>query len=200
MNIEKDPYPIEKRRRPILTFPRAPELVVPFPPRSQDWEETFPALIKPWLDGLRAFWLPAEQMFQLESGDLIRVDGIEPQTPYEEPLEGVFWEKYKTPAQIRKMVLQNEPSAKLQFDILDIARGEDAVTRAELCQQIPSQQNRQVYIVQMYQVNTPGAFNQWLSTFKGSMFSGSLTAGYQDAWGSTVYEVDKPVRLHAGKK
>jgi len=187
-------YPRPHRPRPILVFPRPPEQVVVFPPRSDEWPETLPALIKPWLDGLRAFWLPADQMFQLESGQLITVDGIEPETPYQEPLEGVFWEKNKSAAAIRKMILSNDPSPNLNFNICDIAKEADAYSRAGLCQAIPGQRDAHVYIVQMVQVNTPGAFNQWLETWLGSKFSGCLTVGYQDPWGATEYEVNYPAR------
>jgi hypothetical protein len=151
-------------------------------------------LIKPWLDGVRAFWLPADQMFQLESGQLISVDGIEPYAPYEDPLEGVFWEKGKSAADIRKMVVTNTPSDNLNFNICDIARNADAISRAQLCQQIPPQRDAHVVIVQMLQVNTADAFNQWLETWEGSRFSGCLTVGYQDAWGVTEFEVSDPLR------
>lgn len=193
-------YPVTRRTRPILKFPRPPELLVEFPPRSQEWPEKFPALIKPWLEGTRAFWLPTDQMFQLETGVLISVDGIEPETPFDEPLEGVFWEKYKTPDEIHRMVVENNPSQDLAFNIIDIAREDDAYSRAELCVQIPPQRDDHVYIVQMLQVNTPDAFNQWLETWLGSMFQGVLAVGYLDAWGETEYEVKRPVRKIKGEQ
>lgn len=184
----------EPRRRPILKFPH-PEKQ--FPERSKDWTQQYPALIKPWIGGVRAYWIHELQAFQIfDTGEILRVDGIEPYIPEDVislgpcNLLGEFYEKYKSHAQLLSQVRRNEPSQNLKFNIFDAERPDsDALTRAEYCMNLPYQSDRGTLIVQMFQVNKDSSFSQWLNQWKGSLFLGALTVGYQDPWLSTEFEV-----------
>lgn len=186
--------------RPILKVPPDP-LNLQFPPRSKEWPKTFPALIKPWLGGVRAFWIHHLQAFQIfELPDLVRVDGIEPSIPEDiggfapVNLLGEFYEKGKSHSQILSQVVLNRPTRDLKFNVFDAELpGTDAITRASYCMNLPYQPERNTMIVQMFQVGKDTSFNQWINQWKSSLFLGALTVGYQDPWLATEYEVAEPI-------
>ena len=150
------------------------------------------ALIKPWLGGIRAYWLVEEQAFLLENERLVRVDGIEPFIPEDDEanLLGEFYEKGKTAAEILGMVWNNEPSEGLDFVITDVERRElDAADRAEYCMNLPSQQDRHVRIATMVEVMTLGGFKTWLDVWRGSLFNGAIAVNSTDPWLAPEWEV-----------
>lgn len=180
------------RRRPLIKYP--PRVRKAFPERSTPWPRTYPALIKPWLGGVRAYWLLEEQAFLLENERLVRVDGIEPYIPGgadEANVLGEFYEKGKSAAEILEMVWKNEPSTKLDFVIMDAERpDENAEARAVYCTNLPQQQQFHVRIAQMIQVITAQGFKTWLDNWKGSLFKGAIAVSPTDPWLAPEWEVE----------
>ena len=180
------------RARPVLTYP--PRSLLAFPERSGDWPAEYPAVIHPWIGGLRAYWVHELQAFQLESGRVVRVDGIEPYVPDNvlghgpTNLLGEFWEKGATYEETLANVLQNEPPDGLDFYIFDAEMPHPAVDRALYCLNLPRQYERHTRIAEVCQVNTPGGFRDYLERWRKS-FNGGLAVGYQDPWLATEYEV-----------
>jgi hypothetical protein len=178
--------------RPVLRFP--PPSIKTFPERSDAWADAYPALIKPWIGGVRAFWLVDQQAFQLQDGRVIRVDGIEPEVPDgiddlpPRNLLGEFYEKGATYGETLSRVLNNEPTDNLDFNIYDAEMEAPAKERAAYCLQIPRQYDFHVRTVDMYEVHTPGGFRTFLEGWRKA-FNGGLAVGYQDPWLATEYEV-----------
>lgn len=184
------------RVRPILQFPT--KLAKPFPERSDDWPDKYPALVKPWIGGVRAYWIESLQAFQLEEdeGRLVRVDGIEPQVPDgisgrpAPNLLGEFWEKGTSYQQILDQVVTNRPGENLDFNIYDAEFEAPATERATYCLQIPKQYDFHVRIVEMYEIWTPGGFRTFLEGWRKA-FKGGLAVAGTDPWLATEYEVRK---------
>jgi hypothetical protein len=178
--------------RRILSFPA--RNVKTFPDRETNWPATYPALIKPWIGGVRAYWLDDQQAFQLQDGDIVRVDGIEPFVPddlFDQPapnLLGEFWEKNVIYETTLEHVLYNQPTPNLDFYVFDAELDMPAVDRATYCYNIPRQFERHTRIAEAYQVNTPGGFRNFLDGWRRS-YLGALAVGYQDPFLATEYEV-----------
>jgi hypothetical protein len=168
--------------------------VAAFPERSDDWPKTYPALIKPWIGGVRAYWLEELQAFQLEGGRVVRVDGIEPYIPpvvLGHPptnLLGEFWEKGISYDETLENILNNEPTENLDFYVFDAEFDMPAKDRSLYCWNLPRQYERHTRIAEVYEVHTPGGFRTYLEGWRKA-FQGGLTVGYQDPWLATEYEV-----------
>jgi hypothetical protein len=180
------------RFRPLLRFPA--EAVKTFPARGQEWPATYPALIKPWIGGVRAYWLESLQAFQLADGRIVRVDGIEPNVPDgimdypAQNLLGEFYEKGSSYEQTLAHVLNNRPTENLDFNIFDAEIDAPAHDRALYCLQIPRQFDEHVRTVEMYEVWTPDGFRTFLPAWRKA-FLGGLAVGHLDPWLAPEYEV-----------
>jgi len=185
-------HPPTARLRPILRAP-APE-VKTFPDRKPDWPQDYPALIKPWLGGVRAYWLESIQAFQLQDGRRLRIDGIEPLVPDDlldqDPpdLLGEFWEKGATYEDTLEKVLTNQPTENLDFYVFDADLKLPAVERAFYCFNIPRQYERHTRIAEAHEVHTPGGFRTYLETWR-RIYLGGLAVATTDPFLATEWEV-----------
>lgn len=179
--------------RPLIKTP--PRSNRNFPERSSEWPNTYPALIKPWLGGVRAYWIDSIQAFQLEEGSILRVDGIEPYIPdgiMDKPAQnilGEFYEKGVSYEETLSRVVENRPTPDLDFCIFDAELDLPARDRAEYCLQIPRQWDNHVRTVEMYEVISKGGFRTHLDVWRKSLFEGALAVGAADPWMATEYEV-----------
>jgi hypothetical protein len=182
------------KRSKFPPFRPVPEVKI-FPERSSDWPDKYPALIKPWIGGVRAYWLNSIQAFQLQDGRRLRVDGIQPYIPEDHlgvppaDLLGEFYEKGASHAETLARVLKNEPTDNLDFTIFDAEMALPATERASYCLLLPAQSDRHTRIAEMYQADTRQTFKSFLDVWRERLFNGALTVGYVDPWLATEYEV-----------
>jgi hypothetical protein len=178
------------RWRPIIKLP--PEVEREFPARSSEWVPAFPTLMRPWLGGIRAYWLVELQAFYLENDEIVRVSGFDPES--EVNLLGEFYEKYKSPAQILRQVMMNDPARELNFCVFDAELpGKGASERCEYFQNLVQNDHGNTIHVQVIQVGKDSSFNQWLNQWKSSLFKGALVVAPDAPWLSTEYEVQEEV-------
>ena len=183
---------LPSRPRPILRIPARE--VKTFPERKPDWPGNYPALIKPWIGGVRAYWIYELQAFQLQDGRLIRVEGIEPYVPENllghpaTNLLGEFWEKDVSYEAILEHVLNNEPTPALDFFVFDAEMDLPAVDRALYYFNLPRQYERHTRIAEVYEVHTPGGFRTYLDGWRRS-YLGGLAVTTTDPFLATEFEV-----------
>jgi hypothetical protein len=184
--------PQPRRHRPLLEQP--PDITKAFPERSRDWGEDFPALIKPWVGGVRAYWIVQLQAFYLTTGNVVRVNGFDPETDVN--LLGEFNQKNKSYVDLLRQVMTNQPEYDLSFAIFDVELPErNASERSEwLSNELPTQHDRgNTILAQMFLVGKDSSFNQWLNTWQSYLYPGTLVVGAEDPWLATEYEVTEPV-------